>query len=499
MAKRLVDIVGLLPEAELTGEANKIIEAIAYDSRKVKAGTLFICLRGAAADGHNYVEEAYNRGAVAVVAEKNVPAFPGLTIVRVPDTRVAMGIIAPYFFDYPGRKLRMIGVTGTNGKTTTTYLIKSILERAGKKTGLIGTIQVLIGSRSLPVKNTTPDVIDLQETLALMVAEGMEYVVMEVSSHALALGRVEGCEFDTGVFTNLTRDHLDFHVTLEEYLAAKTKLFDMLSATNIYKHGKTAVINRDDLSSGVIQEHSRCRTITYGVENAADLQAVNIDVRASGVFFAVLGMGAAPCPLKLKITGIFNVYNVLGAIGATLAEGVDPSIIKLALEEFCSVPGRFELVDEGQSFAVIVDYAHTPDGLENILRTAKQFTQGRIIVVFGCGGDRDRTKRPIMGRLAVEYGDIVIATSDNPRSEDPLAILQEIEVGIRAGLSSGKDYTMCADRHEAIERAIKLALPGDTVIIAGKGHETYQILKDKVIAFDDREVARGILRELQQA
>jgi UDP-N-acetylmuramyl-tripeptide synthetase len=495
MTKGLSDIVRLLPDSHIEGDLEKRIDAVVYDSRKAVPGCLFICLTGAKTDGHNYVEQAYKQGAVAVIAEKAVPSLPGLTIVQVIDTRRAMQLVAPYFFDYPGRKLRMIGVTGTNGKTTTTYLLKSMLEHAGHKVGLLGTIQVLIGSRSLPISNTTPDVIDLQEMLALMVAEGMEYVVMEVSSHALALGRVAGCEYDVGVFTNLTRDHLDFHITFEDYLAAKAKLFDMLSSEDNVKTGKTAIINSDDPASTVILEHCRSRTITYSVERPADLQGKDIDVRANGVYFQLSGISSLS--LNLKITGIFNVYNVLGAIGAALAEGIDPGIIKEALEKFQSVPGRFELVDEGQPFAVIVDYAHTPDGLENILRTAKQFTRGRMIVVFGCGGDRDRTKRPIMGRLAADYGDIVIATSDNPRSEEPGAILAEIEVGIKDGLAAGKTYEMHVNRREAIGRALQLASAGDTVIIAGKGHETYQILKNGTIPFDDREISREMIREMK--
>lgn len=492
MAKLLSDLISQLPDCTIDGNKEINIETLAYDSRKAAAGAMFICLAGANADGHNFVEQAYRNGAVAVLAEKEVPLFPGLTVVRVKDTRQAMQVIAPYFFDYPSRSLRMIGVTGTNGKTTTTYLIKSILEKAGYKVGLIGTIQTMIGTQILPVKNTTPDVLDLQEILALMRKAGMDYVVMEVSSHALALGRVAGCEYDVGVFTNLTREHLDFHITLDQYLAAKAKLFDMLGDAGNTKPGKTAVINADDPAAPVIAEHACCPQITYGIQNPAVLRGVTTYVEANGVRFNVDGY--SELSLALKITGIFNVYNVLGAIGAALAEKVPPAVIKQALEEFQSVPGRFELIKEGQPFAVVVDYAHTPDGLENILRTAKQFTQGRIITVFGCGGDRDRTKRPIMGKLAVQYGDIAIATSDNPRSENPDAILAEIEIGIKEGLTKDKTYQIHSNRREAIERAIAMAQPGDTVIIAGKGHETYQILGDKTIPFDDREVAREFLR-----
>lgn len=492
MAKTLQELITLLPAAEVAGDANREIAAIAYDSRAVRAGSLFIALAGSKVDGHDYVEAACRQGAVAVLIERAVAVPAGVTVVRVPATRQAMQAVAPYFFDYPSRKLRLIGVTGTNGKTTTTHLIRAILMAAGHKVGLIGTIHTVIDRQVLPVKNTTPDVIDLQAIFADMVAAGVDYAVMEVSSHALALGRVSGSEFDVGVFTNMTRDHLDFHQTFENYIAAKAELFRMLAATGAVKGNKAAVVNRDDAAAPAMLASCGCRSLTYGVEAVADLTATDIDVRAGGAAFTINGPFGR-LPLNLKITGVFNVYNVLAAVGAALAEDLEPAVIKQALEAFESVPGRFELVDAGQPFSIIVDYAHTPDGLENILRTARQFARRRIIVVFGCGGDRDRTKRPIMGRLAGQYGDVVIATSDNPRSEDPLAILAEIEVGLK---ESGKAYEIIADRRRAIGRAISLAGPEDVVIIAGKGHETYQVLKDKTIDFDDREVARELIRGL---
>lgn len=490
MPKTLQELIDLLPAAEAFGETRREITAIVYDSRAARPGSLFIALSGSKVDGHDYVEAACRQGAVAVLVEKPVAVPAGVTVVRVPATRQAMQVVAPYFFDYPSRKLRLIGVTGTNGKTTTTHLIRAILMAAGHRVGLVGTIHTIIDRQVLPVKNTTPDVVDLQAIFAEMVAAGVQYAVMEVSSHALALGRVSGSEFDVGVFTNMTRDHLDFHITFENYIDAKAELFRMLTAAGAVKTGKAAVVNGDDAAASAMLSSCACRKLTYGVEKAADLKAVDIDVRAGGASFTVTGPFGR-LPLDLKITGVFNVYNVLAAAGAALAEGVEPTVIKEALEAFESVPGRFELVDAGQPFSVIVDYAHTPDGLENILRTARQFARRRIIVVFGCGGDRDRTKRPIMGRLAGQYGDVVIATSDNPRSEDPLAILAEIEVGLK---ESGKDYEIIADRRQAIAHAISLAQPEDVVIIAGKGHETYQILKDKTIDFDDREVARELIR-----
>lgn len=495
MAKTIQDLVARLPQATICGDGTREVTALTYDSRKAQPGTMFIALPGSKVDGHDYVAHACSQGAVAVLVEKEVAAPPQVTVVQVPDVRAAMLQIAPYFYDYPSRKLKMIGVTGTNGKTTTTHLIRSILMHAGYKVGLIGTIHNLIGEEMLPVKNTTPDVVELQSLLADMVAAKVDYVVMEVSSHALALGRISGTEFDIGVFTNISRDHLDFHITFDNYIAAKAELFRLISDSQATKGGKAAVVNSDDAVASAILKESRCKQLTYGVEGPADLKATDIQVTARGAAFTVQGPFGR-LSLNLKITGVFNVYNVLAACGAALAAGVEAPVIKQALESFASVPGRFELVDEGQPFSVIVDYAHTPDGLENILKTARQFARNRIIVVFGCGGDRDRTKRPIMGRLAIEYGDVVIATSDNPRTEDPLFILSEVEVGLKDG-GHGKAYEIIADRRTAIARAIKVAQPEDVVIIAGKGHETYQILKDRTIDFDDRAVAREIIRELR--
>ncbi|HWR43279.1 UDP-N-acetylmuramoyl-L-alanyl-D-glutamate--2,6-diaminopimelate ligase [Sporomusa sp.] len=501
MVKNLEQLAALLPYAAIQGRLDKEIKAVAHDSRRVVPGTLFVCLTGAHVDGHDFVGDAIQRGAVAVLVEKDVPEASNgnITVIKVDNTRTAMQAVVPYFFDYPGHKLRMIGVTGTNGKTTTTYLIRSILRQAGYKVGLIGTIQTLIDDKVLPVKNTTPDVIELQSTLSEMVNSGMEYAVMEVSSHALALGRVAGCEFDVAVFTNMTQDHLDFHQTFDNYIDAKAELFRHLNRPGSKKAGKAAIINFDDDAGKTMASNSNCPIISYAINSSAVLTADSLDVEAAGSSFSVNG-SFGTMPLKLSITGMFNVYNVLAAIGVALAEKVDPAIIKQALESFTSVPGRFELVHAGQPFTVIVDYAHTPDGLENVLKTAKQFARAKIIVVFGCGGDRDRTKRPIMGKLAALYGDIVLATSDNPRSEEPEKILEDIEVGIREGLETacfGKSYEILPDRRQAITQAIKLAGPQDVVLIAGKGHETYQILKDRTIDFDDRQVAREIIREMR--
>lgn len=495
MEKTISELIALLPGATVIGDAARSIRMIAHDSRKVSPGGLFACIAGAKVDGHLYIGQAVENGAVAVLAEKDVAAPEGVTVIRVDDVKRAVRLIVPYFYAHPALRLRMIGITGTNGKTTTSYLIRAILREAGYKVGLIGTIQTMLEDETRPVHNTTPDVIDLQATLADMAERGMDYVVMEVSSHALAEDRIAGCEFDTAVLTNVTRDHLDFHRTFENYIDAKAKLFDNVSDASNVKERKTAVINADDAAGEAMRARAKCDVTTYGIHTACDLRAERIDVRAKGASFTVKG-AFGEMELALKITGVFNVYNVMGAVGAALAERVPAETIRRALEKFTSVPGRFELVDAGQDFSVIVDYAHTPDGLENILKTARQIAKKRILTVFGCGGDRDRTKRPLMGRIAAELSDVVIATSDNPRSEDPEFILSEVEAGVLEALG-GKAHEKITDRRKAIYRAILLAEPDDIVVIAGKGHENYQILKDKTIRFDDKEVAREAIRELK--
>ncbi len=492
MGKTIGELAALVNGAKLIGKQDIEIREIAHDSRKVEKGTLFVCMDGVHVDGHAFIPQAVEKGAVAILSERKLeaPAL-GVAVLQVPDLRMALDEIVPYFHDYPARKMRLIGITGTNGKTTTSYMTRAILRNAGYRVGLIGTIQIMLEDEVLPIHNTTPDVVELQHTLDLMQQRGMEYVVMEVSSHALAQNRVAGCEFDTVVFTNLTQDHLDYHKTLENYKLAKAKLFDLVSRPGV-KPGKTAVVNIDDAAAPTMLKHAHCEQLTYAIQQDASLRAVDIDVLASGANFSLLG-SFGRMDLKLKITGIFNVYNVMSAVGAALAEKIAPKVIEETLQNFQSVPGRFELVDEGQDFSVIVDYAHTPDGLENILHTARQIAKKRIITVFGCGGDRDRTKRPIMGRIAAELSDVVIATSDNPRSEDPEFILSEVEAGVCQKLGS-KQHEKITDRREAIFRAIALAEPEDIVVIAGKGHENYQILKDETIHFDDKEVARDAIR-----
>lgn len=493
MQKMLSEIIALLPEAQCQEVCEAAITGITQDSRQVRQGSLFICLPGSKVDGHDFAEGAVAAGAVALLAERPLE-ISGAAVIVVPDVRKAMGRIVPFFYDMPTQKLRLLGVTGTNGKTTTTYLLKAILEAAGYRVGLIGTIQSLIGDEKVPAKNTTPDVVELQELLWRMVQAGMDYVVMEVSSHALALDRVAGCEFDMAMFTNMTQDHLDFHKTFSEYAEAKARLFSLTSQTGS-KLGKHAVINADDAAADVMRQAASCDILTYGIENAkADLLAKKVQVTPEGARFMLQRKGEEQ-PVKLLLTGRFNVYNALGAIGAALSEGVAWPVIRDALAAFAGVPGRFERVDGGKDFAVIVDYAHTPDGLENILRTAREMKPARVLTVFGCGGDRDRTKRPLMGALAARYSDVVIATSDNPRSEEPESILSEIEAGILRELRPEVQYEKIVDRRQGIGRALDLAQPGDIILVAGKGHENYQILKDKTIHFDDKEIIQEWLQQ----
>jgi UDP-N-acetylmuramoyl-L-alanyl-D-glutamate--2,6-diaminopimelate ligase len=463
------------------------VRGIAYDSRKVEPGYVFVAIEGFRTDGHLFAGEALEKGAAALVVSKPV-AVPGeVPLVRVPDTRLALALLAARFYGYPGHRLKLTGVTGTNGKTTTTYLLRAVYRRAGARVGLIGTVANWIGERKIPVTHTTPESLDLQKILAEMAGAGVDTVVMEVSSHALALKRVAGCRFDTAVFTNLTQDHLDFHKDMQDYLGAKKILFEEAE--------RVAVINGDDPAAPELRKACRggVRVVTYGIREKADVTAEKIDVHRKGTsFLAWTPWGEAA--LNLKLTGSFNVYNSLAALAAGGAAGIPLAAMAAALEEVAGVPGRFELVDRGQDFTVVVDYAHTPDGLENLLRTARQICTGRLVAVFGCGGDRDRTKRPLMGEIAARGSDLPVVTSDNPRTEDPLKIIADIEEGVRKVRRPG-DYVVLPDRRQAIRYAIGSASAGDVVVIAGKGHEDYQIIGTEKFPFDDREEAARALEE----
>ncbi|CFX62601.1 UDP-N-acetylmuramoylalanyl-D-glutamate-2,6-diaminopimelate ligase [Syntrophomonas zehnderi OL-4] len=471
------------------GSAAVEVSGISYDSRLIKPGYLFICIPGFKLDGHGFAGQALENGACVILAEKKLDVPEGVTLLLTDDTRKALPLLAANFYGEPSRDLRVIGVTGTNGKTTTTHLIKAILEEAGKKTGIIGTLYAQFDEIKINMGHTTPESLDIEAFMNTVRNLDGQYVVMEVSSHALDLGRVDRIDFDGAVFTNLTQDHLDYHQTMNRYKESKLKLFRRMA-----DEGKYAVINGDDPYATDFIRASGDNCHTYAIKNPAEIRAMDLKTDLKGSSFRVVA--EKEFDIEVNQIGLFNVYNTLAAISLALQEEIDPSAIKSALKKVVGVAGRFEQVDCGQDFTVVVDYAHTPDGLENILKTGRQLTENRLITVFGCGGDRDRTKRPQMGKIAAKYSDFCIVTSDNPRSEEPEAIIDDIV----PGLNEIKDsrYARIADRRDAIEHAMRLARKGDLVIIAGKGHETYQLVKDRILDFDDRQVAREILKGLKK-
>ncbi|WP_337098617.1 UDP-N-acetylmuramoyl-L-alanyl-D-glutamate--2,6-diaminopimelate ligase [Paenibacillus sp. YIM B09110] len=492
---RIIELAELLITARLIGDGEIAPTGIASDSRKVENGQLFICLSGSKTDGHLHAPEAVRRGACAIVAERELDIDIPQLIVK--DSRHAAAVIADHYYGYPSRAMKLIGVTGTNGKTTTTYLIEQILQDQQQPTGVIGTIEWRYGSRAFEVSGTTPHSIELHRYLAEMRDAGTAYCAMEVSSHALAQGRVKGCRFRTAVFTNLTQDHLDYHQTMESYAAAKGLFFSRLGNTFTADGSERtyAVLNADDEASAYFSKLTSADVVTYGIDHEADVRASNVRITASGTTFHVSTF-RGEIDISLQMAGRFNVYNALAAISAALIEGIELSRIKASLEAIPGVPGRIESVHAGQDFAVIVDYAHTPDGLENVLLAIRQFAEKRVLCVFGCGGDRDRKKRPIMGAIAAAYSDYVLVTSDNPRTEERFMILKDIEVGLREAVISSNKYELIADRKAAIEKAVEMASPGDVVLIAGKGHEHYQEIEGVKHPFDDRSVARDAIRRL---
>lgn len=452
------------------------IEFITDDSRKVSDGCLYVCIRGAHFDGHTAAREALEKGAVAVVADHDL----GLERqIIAANTRSAYSFLSSAFFGRPEEKLEMVGVTGTNGKTTTCFLLKSVFEAAGHKTGLLGTVKNMIGDKEYPASFTTPDPFELFGLLAKMVEEGCEYCFMEVSSQALDQCRVDAIRFTAAVFTNLTQDHLDYHKTFENYKAAKKKLFSMTD---------TAIVNFDDPEADYILEDLDCRRITYSAQsNGSSYSAMNIRIKPDCSEYELVSDSRIG-RVHFGVPGRFSVYNSMAAAVCAVELGIDFDLVLSALAGSSGVPGRMEVAATAKGFSVIVDYAHTPDGLENVLTALKEITEGRVICVFGCGGDRDRTKRPIMGEVASRLSDICILTSDNPRTEDPMEIINEV----KTGMTSGRSYVE-PDRRKATALALSKAKSGDVVLIAGKGHEDYQIIGTEKLHYDDREVARELL------
>ncbi|RYL95420.1 UDP-N-acetylmuramoyl-L-alanyl-D-glutamate--2,6-diaminopimelate ligase [Sporolactobacillus sp. THM7-4] len=488
---KLSDCLEALIDFRQDGEGNPEISRLIIDSRKTVPGSLFFCIKGHTTDGHRFAGKAVENGASAVIAQDPVDVH--VPVVYVSDSHRALAMIADHFYGHPSHSLHLIGVTGTNGKTTITYLIQAIQEACGLETGLIGTMGMRYKEHFVSVDNTTPETHLIQENLAKMKKDGAKSVVMETSSNALYDGRVRGCDFNIGIFTNLTEDHLDLHPSMKDYMYAKSLLFSQLGNSYGNPHElKVAVLNADDQVSEVYKHMTAAHVVTYGIDHEADFRASSIRITPAGTSFTLSARGKS-YPVSMQLIGKFSVYNALAALAACSLKGLDMTKMIQALEKIKGVSGRFETVSAGQNFTVIVDYSHTPDSLENALTTIKEFARRRIISVVGCGGDRERGKRPKMAKIAVDNSDLAILTSDNPRTEDPEAILREMEEGIK-----GRSYKKITDRREAIRFAVRSARENDIILIAGKGHETYQIIGTVKHHFDDREVAEEAIKEISK-
>lgn len=480
----LSELIKDLIVLDVKGDCSIEIRGISYDSRKTGEGHLFVCIDGLTTDGHDFAYEALRSGAAAYIAQRDLQLPEGCPVIRTSDNRIALAHISDRFYGHPSSRLNLIGITGTKGKTTTSFMVKSILEAAGRKVGIIGTLGARIGERVMHSERTTPESLELQELLSLMADEGVDDVVMEVSSQGLALHRVDSCEFDIGVFTNLSRDHIGEkeHASLEDYLKSKCLLFKMC---------KSGLVNLDSQYAKAVMEGADCEIYTFGLEGGAGIKAENILKMPGSVSFDINSPWYNG-RLFVNIPGRFTVYNALAAAGIGGMLSVSAEAVKDGLNKV-QVPGRAETVDTERDFSVIIDYAHTPDSLENILSTVREYTAGKLICVFGCGGDRDRSKRPMMGAISGELADYTVITSDNPRSEEPGAIIKDVEAGIRS--TTGR-YKCITDRRKAIEHALLEAQKGDVIVLAGKGHETYQEFKHKTIHFDEREVVLELLQKM---
>ncbi|HTL01783.1 MAG TPA: UDP-N-acetylmuramoyl-L-alanyl-D-glutamate--2,6-diaminopimelate ligase [Vicinamibacterales bacterium] len=483
---RLLEALGrrVTEPAHGTGESD--VRGLCYDSRRAERGDLFIALKGLKASGSDFAADAIGRGAVAVVSD--APAQGPVTVpwVVVEDAREAMAVLSDEFYEHPSTLMSVVGITGTNGKTTTAYLLRALFEAAGMKSGLLGTVTYMVGDEAISASRTTPEAPDVQRMFRLMVDRGCAACVMEVSSHALALKRADGTRFAAGVFTNLTRDHLDYHKDMESYFSAKRRLFEMLP------EGAPGVINLDDPRGESLVRISS-RPITYAISRPADVTPGPLSLTWQGLVFEAR-TPRGPVQVRSRLVGRPNVSNILAAVSTAIGLGLPTAAIEAGLAQLEGVPGRFEMVSDARDdIAVVVDYAHTDDALKNLLETARPLAQGRVITLFGCGGDRDRTKRPLMGAVASRLSDVVIVTSDNPRSEDPSRIIEEIKLGIQAADRAAGSLFAIVDRVEAIEQAVRIAEPGDLVLLAGKGHEKTQVIGQRELAFDEVEIARAAL------
>ena len=484
---RLLELLRAVKDAQLLGPVDPEITGMAYDSRRVAPGYLFVAVRGEVTDGNLYIAQAIERGAAAIVSELAPHSGISAPWVRVRDARLSLAALARAYYRDPSHELALIGVTGTKGKTTTTYLVDSVLDVAGKKTCRIGTIDYRLGDETWDAARTTPEAVDLQALLRRAVTAGCSHAVMEVSSHSLALHRVSGSRFEIACFTNLSRDHLDYHTDFENYFRAKQMLF----VGGEVDGPKLAVVNVSDSWGKRLRQSLTCSTMTFGLIHRADVRPEVMPESLNPLRFTVQAAGVN-LMIDSRLVGMGNLFNILSTVAICRGLGIESEAIEQGINRLQGVPGRLELIDCGQPFTVIVDYAHTDVALENLLLIARGLHPRRVITVFGCGGNRDRTKRPLMGEIAAKMSDLVIVTSDNPRGEEPAAIIREIEKGIRAVTSK---YQRCIDREEAITAAIRQAQPDDVVLVAGKGHESYQEFADQIIPFDDREVCRRLLKK----
>lgn len=481
--QKLRELLDVLPSKKVSGDIELPIEKIECDSRRAKSGDLFVAIEGYTEDGHKHIRSALGNGATAVVAQKNGNYKPKAKVI-VPDTREALALLAGRFYGHPSRKLKMVGITGTNGKTTISYLIRSVLEANQDRVGLIGTIAYWIGDEKSKAVNTTPGPLELQRMFSEMLKQGISAAVMEVSSHSLVMHRVDGIEFDVAIFTNLNHEHLDFHKTMDAYREAKGLLFGKLKAK-----GSSGVINMDDPNWRYFSQQTEKECLTYSLNDpSADFFTTGFTCTPENTLITI-ATPVGEMKLDFKLIGESNVYNALASVAAGFALKIDPQVIKSGLEAITGVAGRMERIRAGQDFNIWIDYAHTPHAFERLLRSARRITKGRLLFLFGCGGDRDQEKRPLMGKVAARYADGIILTEDNPRSEEPEAIVKHI----MGGIEEKSKVEVIIDRREGIQRALKMARPGDTLVLAGKGHEDYQVVGDKKTHFSDKETVLELL------